>query len=156
MIPKTLVALATCLFVATPVASQGVVIAGGTPSAVVDGLKAQLLPQGFQLVSANDKSALFALDRGMVQQQGNQMVRGALIHIVLEFTARFKQKDQGLQVTASEEVVGNPGSRLQFRKPVESYEERQSMQQLLDAIKTDLEAHRSPKDSTSKPASTPH
>ncbi len=156
MIPKTLVALAMCLFIASSVASQGVVITGGTPSAVVEGLKAQLLPQGFQLVSANDKSVLFALDRGMVQQQGNQMVRGALVHIVLEFTARFKQKDQGLQVTASEEVVGNPRSRLQFRKPVESYEERQSMQKLLDAIKADLEAHPSPKVSTSERDSTPH
>ena len=82
MISKMLVALVTCLFVSSPIASQGVVIAGGTPSAVVEGLKAQLLPQGFQLVSANDKSALFALDRGMVQQQGNEMVRGALVHIV--------------------------------------------------------------------------
>jgi len=53
-------------------------------------------------------------------------------------------------------VVGNPRSRLQFRKPVESYEERQSMQKLLDAIKADLEAHPSPKVSTSERDSTPH
>jgi len=155
MIVKALRALAVFLIVSTPVASQGVVIAGGTPSAVVEALKAQLLPQGFQLVSVDDKSALFALDRGMVQQQGSRMESGALVHIVLEFTARFKQKAEGLQVTASEEVVGNPRSRLQFRKPVESYEERHNMQTLLDAIKTDLDGRQSSRDSARKRDSTP-
>ncbi len=46
----------------------------------------------------------------------------------------------GLQVTASEEVVGNPRASTQVRKPVTSQAERASMQQLLDAIRADLEA----------------
>ena len=134
--------------------AQGVTIARATPADVVEALKAQLLPQGFQFVRANDKSALFALDRGMVAQQGNEMVRGAMVHIVLEFTARFKQKQQGLQVSASEEIVGNPRSSFQFRKPVVSQAERNTMQQLLDTIRADLEA-RPTTDSATRRDSTP-
>jgi len=122
-------------------AAQGVVIARATPGAVVEALKGELLPQGFQLVHADEKGALFALDRGMVQQQGTSgPTGGSLVHIVLEFGVRFKQKQEGLQVTAREEVVGNPRSRLQFRKPVESQAELKNMQQLLDSIRNSLEA----------------
>jgi len=125
---------------AEPAYAQAVTIPNTTPGAVVEALKVELLPQGFEFVRANDKSALFTLDRGMVQQQGNQMVRGALVHIVLEFTVRFKQKDDGLQVTANEEIVGNPRSSTQFRKPVESRGERDNMQRLLDNVRTALES----------------
>jgi hypothetical protein len=119
--------------------AQGVVIARATPAAVVEALKVELLPQGFQLVRANEKTALFTLDRGMVMQEGSGF-RGSLVHIVLEFTVRFKQKNEGLQVTASEEVVGNPGSRIGFRRPVESRTERDNMQKLLDSVRDSLEA----------------
>jgi len=119
--------------------AQGVIIARARPTDVVEALKTQLLPQGFQFVRADDKSALFALDRGLVPQHAEPF-RGELVHIVLEFTVRFKQKDAGLQVTASEEVVGNPRASTQFRKPVTSQTERANMQKLLDAIRADLEA----------------
>ncbi len=137
------------------VVAQGVTIARATPADVVEALKIQLLPQGFQFVSASDKNALFALDRGMVAQQGTEMVRGAMVHIVLEFTARFKQKKEGLQVTASEEVVGNPRSSLQFRKPVVSQAERNSMQQLLDTIRADLEARPTADSATRRDSTRP-
>ena len=119
--------------------AQGVVIARGTPAAVVDALKVELVPQGFQVIHADEKGALFALDRGMVAQQGTGLTSG-MIHIVLEFTVRFKQKNESLQVTAREEVVGNPRSPFQFRKPVESQAERNNMQRLLESIRDSLEA----------------
>lgn len=153
---NTRFAVASLVLMALPHtgSGQGVVIARATPTDVVEALKTQLLPQGFQFVRGNDKSALFTLDRGMVAQQGNQMVRGAMVHIVLEFTARFKQKKEGLQVTASEEVVGNPRSSVGFRKPVVSQAERDIMQQLLDAVRVDLEA-RPVADSVARRDSTP-
>jgi len=124
-------------------AAQGVVIARVTPAAVVEALKGELLPQGFQMVHSDEKGALFALDRGMVQQQGTSgPVGGSVVHIVLEFSVRFKQKEEGLQVTAREEVVGNPRSSIQFRKPVESQAERNNMQRLLESIRDSLEARR--------------
>jgi hypothetical protein len=123
-------------------AAQGVVIARATPAAVLDALKAELVPQGFQVVHADEKSALFALDRGMVAQQGTEPMTSGMVHIVLEFTALFKQKKEGLQVTAREEVVGNPRSPIQFRKPVESQAERNNMQHLLESIRDSLEARR--------------
>ena len=135
--------------------AQSVTIAKATPVDVVEALKMQLLPQGFQFVSANERSALFALDRGMVPQQGNQIVRGAILHVVLEFTARFKQKKEGLQVTASEEVVGDPRSSVQFRKPVESEAERRSMQQLLDTIRADLEGRPTADSATRRDSTRP-
>jgi len=155
MNPRTVATIA--LLIGTPYSllAQGVVITGGTPSAVVDALKGQLQPQGFQLVRADEKSALFSLDRGMVPQQGSRAVQGALVHVVLEFTARFKQKDQGLQVTASEEVVGNPRSSTQFRKPVESPLERQNMQRLLDAVRAEIQSRQSARDSATKRDSIP-
>lgn len=146
--PATVVLLLSSL--AAPAYAQAVTIPNTTPGAVVEALKVELLPQGFQFVRANDKSALFTLDRGMVQQQGNQMVRGSLVHIVLEFTVRFKQKDGGLQVTASEEIVGNPRSSTQFRKPVESRGERDNMQVLLNNVQTALQSRPAGPDVTKK------
>lgn len=138
VLAKVLAILVAWVGFSTAADAQGVVIPGATPAAVVTALKAQLLPQGFQFVRGDDKGALFALDRGIVQQQ-DQRVGAA--HIVLEFSVRFKQKDDGLQVTAREEVVGNPRSSVQFRKPVESQAERNSMQRLLDAVRADIDAH---------------
>jgi len=74
-------------------AAQGVVIARATPTAVVDALKVELVPQGFQMIHADEKGALFALDRGMVAQQGTGMTSG-MVHIVLEFAVRFKHKER--------------------------------------------------------------
>jgi hypothetical protein len=136
---RTTLPVLVALVVPHVTGAQGVTIAKARPTDVVEALKAQLLPQGFQFVRADDKSALFTLDRGMVSQHAEPF-RGALVHIVLEFTVRFRQKDAGLQVMASEEVVGNPRASTQFRKPVTSQAERASMQQLLDAIRADLEA----------------
>ena len=41
----------------------------------------------------------------------------------------------------SEEVVGNPRSSTQFRKPVESLAERNDMQRMLESIRDSLQAH---------------
>ena len=120
--------------------AQGVVIRNTTPAVVTDRLKTELLPQGFKLERANEKSALFTLDRGMVAQQGSSVVRGGLVHVVLELQVRFKQKAEGLVVTATEEAVGDRSSPLGFRKPVESRVERDNLQRLLDMIRADLEA----------------
>src|SRR5438132_6657590 len=61
-------------WVACQAHAQDVVIHRATPATVVELLKAELLPQGFALESANDKGALFTLDRGMVAQRGNRLV----------------------------------------------------------------------------------
>src|SRR5437016_2098024 len=115
--------------------AQDVVIHRATPATVVERLEVQLVPQGFTLESANDKGALFTLDRGTVAQQGNRLVPFA--HVVLELQFRFKQKSDDLSVSAGEEAVGERGQRLEFRKPVES--QRNNLQRLLDTVRVDLE-----------------
>src|SRR2546422_9462012 len=104
------VGTALMLLVACQAHAQGVVIHRAAPSAVVERLRAKLLPQGFALESANDKSALFTLDRGTVAQQGNPLV--PFVHVVLELQFRFKQKSDDLSVTAKEEAVGERGRRF--------------------------------------------
>ncbi len=137
----------------TRASAQGVMVARATAEEVVVDLKSKLLPQGFQLQRSDAKSALFTLDRGMVAQEGSQYVRGTLVHIVIELTARFKQKQDSLQVTASEVVVGNPRASMGFRKPVQTHAELDNMQRLLETVKADLEA-RKPTDSTTGHDST--
>ncbi len=135
--------VALCLSSEAP--AQSVLIHHSTSAAVVERLKTDVLPQGFTLRNAGDKSALFALDRGNVIQRD-----GRVVHVVLELTVRFKHKDEGLEVTASEEAVGTATAGMDFRRPVESPAERNNLQRLLDRVRTDLEARPLPLDSGAK------
>ncbi len=76
----------------------------------------------------------------MVSQTAANGMPGS-VHVTLEFHLKFKPKADSLQVDASEEVVGQTGSRsFDFRKPVETPAEHDSMQRLLDDVKAELEA----------------
>jgi hypothetical protein len=134
-----------------PAEAQVVVIPHATPAAVVDRLKAQLVPQGFKLESANDKNALFTLDRGLVAQRGNADV--PIAHVFIELQFRFKQESEGLSVTANEEAVGERGRPAEFRKPVLS--DRDNLQRLLESVRVGIEAG-TPGDSATKRDSTHH
>ena len=70
---------------------QRVVIRHGTPARVLDLLRAELLPQSFVLVSADEKGALFTLDRGLVIQDRG---RGNA-HVILELRVRYKPQADG-------------------------------------------------------------
>ena len=59
--------------------AQSVLIHHAAPADVVDLLKADLIPQGFKLENASEKSALFTLDRGNVIQRD-----GRIVHVVIE------------------------------------------------------------------------
>jgi hypothetical protein len=131
---------------ARQVTAQQVVITNGTPAGVVEHLKTHLLSQGFNLESANNKEALFTLDRGLVAQQGNANVPVA--HIVIELRFRFKQKADKLTVSGDEEVVGERGRPMEFRRPAIS--DRPNVQKLLDAVQGELEAGGSPSDTAAK------
>lgn len=142
-------ALLVVLFVPA-LASQEVTIPNATPSVVVEHLKAQLTPQGFVLESASNKEALFVLDRGLVNQGATATI--PVVHVFIELQLRFQQKIEGLQVRAKEEVVGNRGKPLEFRKPADS--DRPNVQRLLDSVRGELMA--SPSDTTVKHDSTSH
>jgi hypothetical protein len=130
---------------ACPLAGQRAVIRGGTPGAVVDLLKAELLPQKFAFVNANQKAALFTLDRGLLAQTGT--VRGNA-QVVLELRARFKPTSAGLEVTLLEEVTTVfPASRVVVRSP----KELENLQRLLDRIKGIIEANATAADSSPRP-----
>jgi hypothetical protein len=58
--------------------------------------------------------------------------------VVIELRIRFKQRKDGLFVTAAEEIVGAGGQAFEFRRPVQSPAERASLQRLLDAVRDDL------------------
>jgi hypothetical protein len=132
--------------------AQQVVIQNATPAVVVEHLKTRLLSQGFTLESANNKEAMFTLDRGLVAQQGNVSVPTA--HIVIELQFRFKQKADKLTVTGNEEVVGERGRPMEFRRPAIS--DRANVQKLLDAVREELEAAMLPADTAAKRDTSTH
>ena len=99
-------------------------------------VKTRLAAQGFVLEDSSAKSALFVLDRGLVTQGATAPI--PVVHIWIELQLKFKEKGDDLRVMATEEVVGNRKSRLEFRKPADS--DRPNVQKLLDAVRTDLEA----------------
>ena len=122
---------------------QKVLIKGATRADVVREVDSQIGSQGFRLEDSTKREARWGMDRGLV----NQTAAGGVVQsvpVVLELYVRFKDKPDGLEVTADEEVVGARGQRMEFRKPVQSSQERASMQQLLELVKTNIEARRSP------------
>ena len=82
------------LLIGSKASAQKVTIHGAKPDQVVDHLKARLVPQGFVLESADNKNALFVLDRGMVSQRNSAV---PVAHIFIELQVRFKQKADALQ-----------------------------------------------------------
>ena len=116
--------------------AQSVTIPGASPRAVV--ARAQVrLPERFVLRSSDEKSALFVLDQGLVPQRGGPLA-GTAVPVAIELRIRFKQKKDGLFVTAAEEIVGAGGQAFEFRRPVQSPAERATLQRLLDAVRDDL------------------
>jgi len=120
--------------------AQRVTIKAASPGDVVVAMQKRLGDQGFKLADSSKKQAMFTLDRGMVSQTAaNGMPQS--VHVTLEFHLRFKPKTDSLQVDASEEVVGETGTRsMDFRKPVQTPAEHDSMQRVLDDVKAELEA----------------
>ena len=116
--------------------AQEVTIHHASSGAVVRQVKTRLAAQGFVLEDSSAKSALFVLDRGLVTQGATAPI--PVVHIWIELQLKFKEKGDDLRVMATEEVVGNRKSRLEFRKPADS--DRPNVQKLLDAVRTDLEA----------------
>lgn len=123
---------------------QRVTIKGATPGDVVVAIHKRLATQKFELADSSKKNALFTLDRGMVSQtSGSGMVQS--VHVTIEFRLRFKAKTDSLQVDASEEVVGETGTRnMEFRRPVKTPAEIDEMQRLLNEVKAELEARPAP------------
>src|SRR3954464_7301201 len=103
------------LHIAGVASAQKVLIRNTTPPAVLEALKGNLLPQGFQLAEAGNKGALFTLDRGNVIQRTGLI---PIVHVVIELQLRYKAKAEGLEVSASQDAVGATGSRAyDFRRP---------------------------------------
>jgi hypothetical protein len=143
MFRPTVAVLALCSIVPAALAGQKVMIKGATSSDVVRAINTELSTQGFKLEDSTKNEARFGLDRGLLNQNTANGVQS--VPVVLELHLRFKQKEEGLEVTAYEEVVGSRGrGSMEFRKPVRSHEEVAGMQQLLDLIKSDLEARGTP------------
>ena len=117
--------------------AQKVIVRQGTPSAVLELLKSELLPQRFELESANAKRALFTLDRGLRSQRREALVQ--VVPVTLELHVRFKQKADGWEVQLWAELVGDRGKRYEFRQRVQSPEELHKMQVLLDNIRDTLD-----------------
>ncbi|MFN2571330.1 MAG: hypothetical protein ABR537_06915 [Gemmatimonadales bacterium] len=121
-----------------PLVAQQVIIKDASPSDVVRAINEHISSQGFRLEDSSAKRALFSLDRGLVSQRTNSMVQS--VPVVLELQLRFKPKPDGLQVDADEEVVGARGNRqFEFRRRVQGTAERETIQRLLETVKSDLE-----------------
>lgn len=138
-LPSSALAMSLLLVAPSVLAAQKVLIRGATRADVVREVNNQLNDQGFKLEDTTKSEARWGLDRGLVSQTSGGVVQS--VPIVLELHLRFKDKQDGLEVTADEEVVGNRGrgGSTEFRKPVHATAERESMQQLLDVIKSTLE-----------------
>lgn len=134
-------------FIAVPAAlAQKVTIKGASPGDVVRAINNELGPQGFKLADSSQTEARFTQDRGLVNQRTAMGVQG--VPTVLELHLRFKPKNDGLEVTAYEELVAGqaPGSQTstESRQAVRSQKEKDGMQTLLDFVKSDLEARNKP------------
>lgn len=122
----------------SPLAAQRVVIARATPTDVILAVNKRLSAQGFKLEDSTAKQALFLLDRGLISQ--NRASGVVSVPVVMEFYLRFKPKPEGLEVRAFEEVVGDRKNRtFEFRQPVRSDAEIDTMQRLLETVKAELE-----------------
>jgi hypothetical protein len=141
------VALFVLCFIAVPAAlAQKVTIKGATPGDVVRAINNELGPQGFKLEDSSQTAARFSQDHGLVNQRTAMGVQG--VPTVLELHLRFKPKNDGLEVTAYEELVtgrvaGSQGS-TESRQAVRSQKEKEGIQTLLDFVKSDLEARTKP------------
>ena len=127
--------------------AQKVTIKGATPGDVVRAINNELGPQGFKLHDSSQTAARFSLDKGLINQRTAQGVQG--VPTTLELHLRFKPKDDALEVSAYEELVhgrvqggGTDANNAESREQVRSQKEREGMQQLLDFVKSDLEAAR--------------
>jgi len=124
--------------------AQKVTIKGATPADVIRAISNELGPQGFKLMDSSQTRALFSLDRGLVNQRTAQGTQG--VPTRLELHLRFKQKDGALEVSAFEELVRGrlqgQSANAESRQSVNTREEREGMQTLLDFVKSDLEAAR--------------
>jgi len=125
------------LLAAGPVAGQVSLMHNATPAAVTEALKATFVPQGFQVGKADDKGALFTLDKGDMTQ--NTSTGMQVFHMVVEIQARYKHKSEGLEVSLKEEVVATTNTQ-EVRNPVQTRTELDNLQTLLDGVRTDLEA----------------
>lgn len=131
---------ASCLVaLASPLASQRVLIKGATPTEVTVAIHKRVVSQDFVLEDSSQKQAIFTRDRGLVSQTAaNGMV--IAVHVVLELHIRYKQKGDSLQVEAREEAVGARENRqFEFRKLIRSREELNTMEVLLQNVKEELE-----------------
>lgn len=140
-----MIKLASLLLLACVPASLGaqkVTIKGATPGDVVRAIYNELGPQGFRLLDSSQTAARFSLDKGLINQRTAQGVQG--VPTTLELHLRFKPKGDALEVSAFEELVRGrvPGqaNSAESRESVHSQHEREGMQQLLDFVKSDLEA----------------
>src|SRR5262245_60020193 len=125
--------------------AQQVVIHSVAPTAVVQGLSAQLEPQGYTLVTSDTKKAAFtraAAISGLVPYD----------HAVDQLTFRFKQTVDGVVVAVSEEIVMLRNGGVFGRMPLDNH--RDQLQQLLDNARAELESERPLPDSTGKYDST--
>ena len=132
------------LFAPNQAGEPQVIIRNATPAAVVEILKTELVPQGFKFLSADEKSSLFILDRGVVVQERG---RGTT-HVILELRFWFKPRPEGLEVRSGEEVTD--ALYRTARKTVRSPAELNNLQRLLDQIRSDLEARPARPDSGAK------
>ncbi len=83
--------------------AQRVLIRNTTPAVVAESLTTYLLPEGFQLVTRDEKGVSLNLDRGMIPQSGtfNRTTHTNLFHVVMELHFRFKQKSTACRLAPS-------------------------------------------------------
>jgi len=86
----------------------------------------------------------------------NYETHSNLFPVFIEFHARFKQKTDGLAVSAYEDVVGanKPGGSEAFRRRVATRIELDNVQHLLDRMQAEIEARPAGGDSEVKRDST--
>lgn len=138
---STAIAITIALVLAAPLdlTGQRVIINGATPQEVIQNIHKRINAQGFRLDDSSEKEAVFVVDRGFAQT--TYRLRPYRVPLVLEFQLRFKPTDEGLEVNAYEELVKARGNgTLEWRDPVRSRAERDTMQRLLDEVKKELEA----------------
>lgn len=140
---RLLVCCSLLCLLASTAAAQRATIKQATPGLVTEAAAEYLRPDGFVLTRNDSSQAVFGLNRGRMAQHGlyHGMRGNNIFWVVMEVHLQFKQKPEGLEVTAYEDaVVLEDDSALVQRRRVNSHGELDNLRQFLRDLQRRVEA----------------
>ena len=112
-----------------------VTIMGATRKRVADALTSHLVSNGWNVAQTNEYQAVYEQDAKGGAAFASGMFYGSATQPVYRLTVQFVEISGSVKVTATQELVSNPGTNRTTRTPLKSGKARQQVQALLDSIR---------------------